>query len=103
MPHLGVPATILEQATIHGATCYAPAAGGSYIIVHDDATYHVFVNRCPHRHFPLDRAGRVLFTPDQAWLLCGNHGAKFDPYTGACVAGPCVGKSLQRLTTLPSA
>jgi nitrite reductase/ring-hydroxylating ferredoxin subunit len=28
-------------------------------------------------------------------LVCANHGAKFEPHTGVCVGGPCVGKRLQ--------
>jgi nitrite reductase/ring-hydroxylating ferredoxin subunit len=103
MSHLEVPTDILERAAVHGAVCYTPATGGSYIIVHDNASYHLYVNRCPHRHLPLDRGGRALFTADHRWLLCVNHGAKFDPYTGACVSGPCTGKSLQRLSALPCA
>jgi nitrite reductase/ring-hydroxylating ferredoxin subunit len=64
-------------------------------VVYHDGVHRVFVNRCPHRHLPLDRGGRVLRTPDASRIICGNHGAKFDPLTGRCVAGPCTGKSLQ--------
>jgi nitrite reductase/ring-hydroxylating ferredoxin subunit len=36
-------------------------------------------------------------TPDGGYIRCLSHGAKFEPDTGACVAGPCPGQYLQRL------
>jgi nitrite reductase/ring-hydroxylating ferredoxin subunit len=30
-------------------------------------------------------------------LLCSSHGAVFEPDTGLCAAGPCVGASLRGL------
>ena len=39
-------------------------------------------------------------TPDGALILCGWHGAVFEPLTGQCVGGPCAGG---RLTLWPVA
>lgn len=52
-----------------------------------------FLDVCAHRGQPLDEV-----TPE-GLLHCGAHGASYDPVTGVCVAGPCVG---MRLTALPA-
>jgi nitrite reductase/ring-hydroxylating ferredoxin subunit len=32
---------------------------------------------------------------DGRYLMCANHGATFEPATGECIWGPCVGAALQ--------
>ena len=103
MTPLCVPADVQAQATLRGAACYAAPSGETYLVVHDAGAYAVFVNRCPHRQLPLDSGGRVFFTADRQWLVCANHGAKFEPHTGVCVGGPCVGKRLQLVAKLTGA
>ncbi|RMH59479.1 MAG: hypothetical protein D6678_07635 [Zetaproteobacteria bacterium] len=58
--------------------------------------YHVYRNRCPHAGSPLDWQPGQFFAEDGQTLLCHTHGARFDPATGACLAGPCP-HGLQRL------
>jgi nitrite reductase/ring-hydroxylating ferredoxin subunit len=95
-----VPAAVRVQAMEHGAVPYRSAEGAAYLVIYQAGEWRVFANLCPHRRLPLDRAGRLFFTADRSLLVCPNHGAKFHPLTGTCVAGPCVGKSLQRVLTL---
>jgi nitrite reductase/ring-hydroxylating ferredoxin subunit len=95
-----LPAAVRAQAAAQGAVPYTSADGEAYLVVQQSDTWRVFVNQCPHRHLPLDRGGQVYFTADQSLLVCANHGAKFQPLTGRCVAGPCVGKSLRRVPEL---
>jgi nitrite reductase/ring-hydroxylating ferredoxin subunit len=58
---------------------------------------HGYVNRCPHAGLPLNlRPGKFL-TFDSSLILCSAHGALFEKSTGYCVAGPCAGKSLERI------
>jgi nitrite reductase/ring-hydroxylating ferredoxin subunit len=95
MAAIVLPEDVRAEALAHGAVRYAAPTGETYLVVHHDGADRVFLNRCPHRRLPLDRGGRVLYSPDRQWLVCGNHGAKFNPLTGQCVAGPCAGKSLQ--------
>lgn len=97
MALLPIPAEIQAQATAAGAVRYLTPSGDSYLVVHLDGSQRVFVNRCPHRRLPLDRGGHVVFSPNRQWLICGNHRAKFDPQTGVCIAGPCIGKSLEQV------
>jgi nitrite reductase/ring-hydroxylating ferredoxin subunit len=95
-----IPEAVRAQAMAHGAVRYLAPDGVSYLILYHAEVWRVFVNCCPHRRLPLDRGGQLFFTADRSLLVCPNHGAKFQPLTGTCVAGPCVGKSLQRVPTL---
>jgi nitrite reductase/ring-hydroxylating ferredoxin subunit len=45
----------------------------------------------------LDWVDNQFFTVDRRYLMCANHGAVFEPPTGECVWGPCVGAALQAL------
>jgi len=38
-----------------------------------------------------------FFTEDGRALICSTHGAIYEPATGLCTAGPCVGDRLSRL------
>jgi nitrite reductase/ring-hydroxylating ferredoxin subunit len=66
-------------------------------IVNHDGDYHAYVNRCPHVGTPLDTWPNEFFTEDGRTLVCSTHGALYEPSTGVCTAGPCVGDRLARL------
>lgn len=57
-----------------------------------------WVDRCPHAGLPLAMELDRYLTADGDLILCGWHGAAFEPISGACVAGPCAGG---RLTPWP--
>jgi len=57
-----------------------------------------YVDRCPHQGFPLAIELDDYLVPDGSLILCGWHGAVFQPLSGACVGGPCAGS---RLTPWP--
>jgi nitrite reductase/ring-hydroxylating ferredoxin subunit len=57
-------------------------------------TVHGYVDRCPHAGLPLAQVLDQYLTPDGTQIACSWHGALFDPETGACVGGPCVGAAL---------
>jgi nitrite reductase/ring-hydroxylating ferredoxin subunit len=59
-----------------------------------------YVDRCPHQGFPLAIELDRYLLADGSLILCGWHGAVFEPLTGACVGGPCAGA---RLTAWPVA
>ncbi len=46
-------------------------------------------NHCPHAGSPLDWIPGRFFSDDGTELVCHTHGARFDPLSGACLAGPC--------------
>ncbi|MDO6388278.1 MULTISPECIES: Rieske 2Fe-2S domain-containing protein [unclassified Uliginosibacterium] len=56
-----------------------------------------YVNSCAHIPVELDwNPGRMLDDSGE-YLICATHGALYAPDSGLCVAGPCVGRSLQAL------
>jgi nitrite reductase/ring-hydroxylating ferredoxin subunit len=59
--------------------------------------HYAYVNRCPHVGITLDWVDNQFFTVDNRYVMCANHGAVFEPPTGECVWGPCVGASLESL------
>lgn len=65
-------------------------------IVRQGTQLRAYVNRCPHAGHMLNLKPNRFFGPGNL-LLCSSHGALFEPMTGACVAGPCIGKSLEAL------
>ena len=56
-----------------------------------------FENVCPHARHPLNLSEDRFFNSEQTLLICASHGALFEPKTGSCVAGPCVGQALRKL------
>lgn len=69
-------------------------AHGSVIVVRTGTRVAGYVNACPHKGTPLENPlGRVL-DADGRHLVCSTHGARFRLEDGACVAGPCLGRSL---------
>ena len=95
-----IPQAIRVQAAEQGGTSYTTSEGEACLIIATTAGDRIFVNSCPHRRLRLDRRGRLQFVGPQRLLVCPNHGARFEPETGRCVAGPCFGKHLQRLSEL---
>jgi nitrite reductase/ring-hydroxylating ferredoxin subunit len=59
---------------------------------------YAYVNRCPHAGHPLNLRPDQFLALDGAFILCQSHGALFDIERGNCVAGPCSGRSLARLS-----
>lgn len=66
-------------------------------VVRRGGEIHAYANVCPHRAHPLNLTPDGFFVPGGQLLRCMSHGALFVPETGLCLAGPCTGKSLQRL------
>ena len=91
---------VRNRAAEQGGAPYTTPEGEAFLIISTPAGNRVFVNSCPHRRLSLDRRGRLQFSGTQRLLVCPNHGAKFEPETGRCVAGPCFGKHLQRVPDL---
>jgi nitrite reductase/ring-hydroxylating ferredoxin subunit len=52
---------------------------------------HAFLNRCTHVAMEMDWQPNRFFDDTGRWLLCGTHGAVYQPDTGACAGGPCRG------------
>lgn len=52
---------------------------------------HAYLNRCAHVAMEMDWQPGRFFDDTGRWLLCGTHGAVYQPDTGACAGGPCRG------------
>jgi nitrite reductase/ring-hydroxylating ferredoxin subunit len=52
---------------------------------------HAYLNRCAHVAMELDWQPGMFFDFDADYLLCATHGALYDPSTGICVGGACLG------------
>ena len=66
-------------------------------VVNHDGAYHAYLNSCPHIGTPLDLWENEFLTEDARLIMCATHGAIFEPDSGRCVAGPCVGDTLTAL------
>ena len=69
------------------------------LAVHWHGAWHAYRNLCPHWSTPLNTDGAEIVDAASGALICTTHGAQFDPETGRCVLGPCLGDSLRRLRT----
>jgi nitrite reductase/ring-hydroxylating ferredoxin subunit len=70
-------------------------AGVEALLINYEGALHAYVNRCRHIGISLDWVDNQFFSEDKRFLICANHGATYEPKTGECVWGPCVGALLQ--------
>lgn len=56
-----------------------------------------YVNRCAHVPAEMDWQPGQFWDLERRFIICSVHGALYDPPTGRCVAGPCVGARLQAI------
>jgi nitrite reductase/ring-hydroxylating ferredoxin subunit len=56
---------------------------------------HAYLNRCTHVAMEMDWQPNRFFDDTGRWLLCGTHGAAYQPDTGACAGGPCRGSLIR--------
>ena len=68
------------------------------IVVQTEGTRHAYINCCPHEFIPLETFPNHFLTADKKQFLCSGHGARFALTSGECISGPCLGKSLTRLS-----
>lgn len=57
-----------------------------------------YENVCRHVPITLDYGDGKFFDGGEKNFICQTHGATYEPLTGKCIAGPCMGASLKRLT-----
>ena len=67
------------------------------LLVNYQGNHFAYVNRCPHTGITLDWVNNQFFSSDNRYLMCATHGAVFEPPSGECIWGPCVGLSLQSM------
>ena len=76
--------------------------GGGYgrcgFLVRRGGEVFAYHDRCPHAGNRLEWKPDAFLTKDRSLIMCSVHGANFRIRDGHCVAGPCLGKALERLT-----
>lgn len=65
-----------------------------FFVVRHGAAVYGYRNQCPHAGNFLNWKPDAFLTRDRTLIMCSAHGALFEPGSGQCVAGPCVGRSL---------
>ena len=59
---------------------------------------HVWRDVCPHHgSTPLAWRRDAYLNAGATRIVCAAHGAQFEPDTGLCTLGPCLGERLQRV------
>jgi nitrite reductase/ring-hydroxylating ferredoxin subunit len=53
-----------------------------------------YINECQHQATELDWNPGDFFDAERLYLVCATHGARYEPASGVCVDGPCVGARL---------
>jgi len=63
-----------------------------------DGRVYAYVNRCAHISVQLDWIEGEFFDFSGLYLVCSTHGASYRPDSGRCLAGPCAGRGLERVS-----
>lgn len=68
----------------------------AFVIRHKQEVF-AYINECRHMCLELDWNPGLFFDLDGDYLICATHGAKYQPGTGLCISGPCIGESLNAI------
>lgn len=109
MPEKDVPES--SERIVEGAMALGPSAslpvllpdGTAAFLVRRGEGFVAYENRCPHWGVDLDLGFGDFVDPRTDLIACRNHLAEFDPDTGLCVSGPCVGERLRPLEVVVEA
>ena len=69
-------------------------------IVRHAGGFSAYANSCAHVGAPLDYGDNDFFREEGDLLRCKTHGALYDPASGECVGGPCLGAFLERFRVM---
>jgi len=71
--------------------------GTQIFVLQWQGQFHAYMNSCPHAGWPLNFQPDTFFNLDKTLIQCSNHMAMFEPATGECNSGPCIGAKLTQL------
>ncbi len=75
-------------------------ATSAAFVVNWHGEYRAYLNSCPHTRVSLNWRPNQFLDLESRFIQCGLHGAIFEPLTGVCLRGPCLGRSLLSLPTV---
>ena len=87
----------LAESTSRGFSVQHNAESIEGFVVQKKGEFYAYRNTCPHTGAPLDWVEHQFLDLDAALIQCAVHDARFIIEDGKCIAGPCVGDSLQKL------
>lgn len=89
----------LAELPVGGARGFDPLGCGHDTIfaVRRGGSVRVWADRCPHHGTPMAWRKDAYLNAAGDRIVCAAHGALFEPDTGLCVQGPCLGESLRAL------
>jgi nitrite reductase/ring-hydroxylating ferredoxin subunit len=95
----GVYLCRLDELTPGVARGFDPnrTGGDTLFILRRGNRVLAYLNRCPHQGARLEYRKDHFLSADGQHIVCHAHGAYFDPETGACTRGACLGKTLRSL------
>ena len=101
-----IPATFVRLC--HSSDLLDGAAKGfehvQVFALRREGQVHVWRDLCPHHgSTPLAWRRDAYLNADGTRIICSAHGAQFEPDTGLCTLGPCLGQSLTRVPMQMSA
>ncbi|MDO6452818.1 Rieske 2Fe-2S domain-containing protein [Neptunomonas phycophila] len=71
----------------------------TFFIVKSEGKLFGWFNSCPHIDgAPMAWRKDAYLNAKRSHIACHAHGALFEPKTGLCIQGPCVGKTLESVT-----
>jgi nitrite reductase/ring-hydroxylating ferredoxin subunit len=87
----------LEEGNARGFI--APGFRRKIILILKAGQVHAYLDACPHypTGTPMAWKTDAYLDGEKKHIACHSHGALFDIETGACVLGPCLGQSLQKI------
>ena len=88
------PLRLCHQSTLMEGHAKGFAAAGVFALRHRGGV-HVWRDACPHYgSTPLAWRRDAYLDASGTRIVCAAHGAQFEPDTGLCTLGPCLGQSL---------
>ena len=89
-----LPADDLREGQVYSSPIPDNEDDLEVILVKSSGTLKAWINSCPHDGRPLCKDPDYARDSSGKYLECMNHQALFDPKTGLCAAGPCIGDAL---------
>lgn len=91
----GVRLCSADEIPESGARGFAPEGCGRVFAMRRNGAVRVWRDCCPHLGSPLPWRKDAYLNRAGDRIVCAGHGAQFDPDSGLCVLGACLGQRLQ--------
>ena len=88
----------LPEGSSRGFTLEVASGRDDVFLLREHGRLFGYRNTCPHTGSPLDWVPDQFLNLDGELIQCATHDALFRIEDGLCIAGPCAGKALSRVT-----